>query len=93
MITVNNFFAHWVKEISVTKYGSDKELPPTFSPWEVNHYSNSMLKYLPSDALKTISKTLLYDRTPVYFAQTGYSRRNHNGTNVDLTGLTTAQQV
>ena len=32
MITVNNFFAHWVKEISVTKYGSDKEFPPTFSP-------------------------------------------------------------
>ena len=35
MITVNNFFAHWVKEISVTKYGSDKKLPPKFSPWEV----------------------------------------------------------
>ena len=28
IITVNNFFAHWVKEVSVTKYGSDKELPP-----------------------------------------------------------------
>ena len=35
LITVNNFFAHWVKEISITKYGSDKELPLTFSPWEV----------------------------------------------------------
>ena len=31
LIPVNNFFAHWVKEISITKYGSDKELPPTFS--------------------------------------------------------------
>ena len=30
LITVNNFFAHWVKEISITKYGSDKELSPTF---------------------------------------------------------------
>ena len=30
LITVNNFFAHWVKEISITKYGSDKELPPIF---------------------------------------------------------------
>ena len=29
LITVNNFFAHWVKEISITTYGSDKELPPT----------------------------------------------------------------
>ena len=35
IITVNNFFAHWVKEVSVSKYGSDKELPPTFSPWEI----------------------------------------------------------
>ena len=35
LITVNNFFAHWVKENSITKYGSDKELPTTFSPWEV----------------------------------------------------------
>ena len=30
MITANNFFAHWLKEISVTKYGSDKELPLHF---------------------------------------------------------------
>ena len=32
IITVNNFFAHLIKEISITKYGSDKELIPTFSP-------------------------------------------------------------
>ena len=24
LITVNNFFAHWLKEISITKYSSDK---------------------------------------------------------------------
>ena len=35
MITVNNVFAHFVKEISVTKYESDKELIPTFSPYEI----------------------------------------------------------
>ena len=34
MIPVNNFFAHFVKGISITKYGSDKELIPTFSPYE-----------------------------------------------------------
>ena len=28
LITVNNFFAHLIKEISVTKYGSDIELIP-----------------------------------------------------------------
>ena len=59
LITVNSFFAHWIKEISVTKYGRDKELPLTFSPWEVYQYSDNMLKHLPSDALKTIAKTPL----------------------------------
>ena len=32
LITVNKIFAHWVREISIAKYGSDKELPSTFSP-------------------------------------------------------------
>ena len=50
LITVNNFFAHWVKEISITKYGSDRELPPTFSPWEIYQYSDQMLKHLPKDS-------------------------------------------
>ena len=35
LITVSNFFAHLIKEISVTKYGNDKQLIPTFSPYEI----------------------------------------------------------
>ena len=49
LITVNNFFAHLIKEISVRKYGSDKELILMFSPYEIYQYSNSMLKHLPKD--------------------------------------------
>ena len=30
LITVNNFFAHMIKELSVTKHGNDKQLIPTF---------------------------------------------------------------
>ena len=56
LITVNIFFAHWVKEISITKYGSDKELPPTFSPWEIYQYSDQLLKHMSKDSLKTIQK-------------------------------------
>ena len=76
MITVNNVFGHWIKEISITKYGSDKELRPKFSPWEVYQYSDQMLKHLPSNALKTMQKTLLYSKKPVYFAKVDYDRRN-----------------
>ena len=34
-LTVNIFFAHLIKEISVTKYGNDKQLIPAFSPYEI----------------------------------------------------------
>ena len=87
LITVNNFFEHWIKEISIPKYRSDKELPPTFSPWEVYQYSDQLLKRMPKNALKTIQKTHLFSRKPVYFADTSYERRNHNGANIDFTGL------
>ena len=79
LIPVNNFFAHWVKEVSITKYGSDKELSPTFTPWEVYQYSDAMLKHLPLDSLKPLQKHLLYSKQPVYYAQTAYDRTNFNG--------------
>ena len=50
LITVNIFFAHWIKEISVTRDGSDKGLPPIFLPWEVYQYSNQKLKSAPRSA-------------------------------------------
>ena len=91
MITVNNFFAHWVKEVSITKYGSDKELPPTFSPWEVYQYSDQMLKHLRADDLKSIQKTFLFSKKPVYYANTNYDRRNFNSKDLVTIGLNTAQ--
>ena len=91
LITENNFFAHWVKEISITKYGSDRELPPTFSPWEIYQYSDQMLKHFPKDSLKTIQKTFLYSEKPVYYGNTAYEMRNFNLKDITTTGLTTAQ--
>ena len=58
-ITVNHFCAHFVKEISVTKCGSDKELIPAFYPYEINQHSDSMLKSLPKDALSKLRNTAL----------------------------------
>ena len=56
LTTVNNFFAHLRKEISLTKYGSDKELIPTFSSYKIYQYSGSMMKHLPKDSLKNLKK-------------------------------------
>ena len=91
MITVSNFFAHFVKEISITKYGSDKELISTFSLYEIYQYSDSMLKHLPAETLKTIEKTFLYSKTPVYYTDVNIDRRNHNGDGLATTGLTAAE--
>ena len=71
LITVNNF----VKEVSVTKYGSDKELIPTFPPYEIFQYSDAMLMHLPKDALKTIEKTHLQSKEAVYYNDVNIDRK------------------
>ena len=43
LITVNSFFAHFIKEISVPNNGNNKQLIPSFSPYEIYQYSDSML--------------------------------------------------
>ena len=65
LITVNNFVAHWMKEISVTKYGTNKELTPTTTPQEIYQYSDAMLKHLPAKSLKVIENDLLYSKEEV----------------------------
>ena len=52
-----------------------------------------MLKHLPTDTLKTMHKTLLFSKKPVYFASENYERRNHNSKDLTYTGLNAAQQT
>ena len=56
LITVNNFFANLIKEISITRYGNDKQLMLTFSSYEIYQYSDAMLKHLPEKSLKNFKK-------------------------------------
>ena len=84
LTTVNNFFGHLVKEISVKKYGSDKERIPTFSPYEIYQYSDAILKHLPKDSLKRIEKTMLYSKEPVYLNKTSLDRRVHMVSKLEL---------
>ena len=65
MITVNNFFAYWIKEISITKYGTNKELTPTTTTQEIYQYSDAMLKHLPAKSQKVIENDLLYSKEEV----------------------------
>ena len=62
LITVNNFFAHLVKEINITRYGNDKQLMPTFSPYEIYQYSDAMVKHLPEKVLQKLEDDFLYSK-------------------------------
>ena len=59
IITGNSFFAHWIKEINLIKYGTNTNLIPTAAIMEMYQYSDSMLKHLPEKALKKL-KTIFF---------------------------------
>lgn len=83
LITVNNFFVHLIKEISVTRYENYKQLIPTFSLYDTYKYSDSTLKHLPKDSLKKLEKTVLYSKQAVYYNRTTIDKRTHNSTTLN----------
>ena len=46
-IMVNNFFAHFIKEIHIKRYGDDVRILPTNNTVHVYRYSGAMLKLMP----------------------------------------------
>ena len=78
MITVNNFFEHWIKDIDIRQYPDDTRILPTNNNDDVYQYSASQLKYLPKNAISTIEKTLLYSKKPVYLDVDVDRRSNDN---------------
>ena len=80
-----------MKGVSVTNYGSDKELKPTFFPYEIYHYFDAILKHLPKDVLKTIEKAHLYSKEAAYYNAINIDRINHNGGGFTTTGMNATQ--
>ena len=81
MIPVNNFFAHWIKDVTVKRYGDDIAVLPINTTLDTYRYSESMLKHMPKDALATFQKELLYSKKRVIIkgnnANKLNDRRNH----------------
>ena len=69
LVTVNNFFGYWFTDIDIRRYADDMRILPTNNSIDINQYSNAELKYLPEKSVKTLLKTFLYSRKPVYLAQ------------------------
>ena len=64
-ITVNNFFAHWIKEIDIKRLGDDIPILRTTNTINIYKYFNAMLKDLPEKALKVIENDFLYSKKKV----------------------------
>ena len=81
MIPVNNFFAHWVKDVTVKRCGDDIAVLPINTTLDIYRYSESMLKHLPDDVLATFQHELLHSKKKVIIkgnaANSCNDRRNH----------------
>ena len=53
MIPVNNFFAHWIKDVTVKRYVDDIAVLPINTTLDTYRYSESMLKHMPEKTLTT----------------------------------------
>ena len=62
VIPVNNFFAHWIKEIDIKRHGDDIPILPLTNTVDVYRHSDELLKHITKDALKTIENDLLYSQ-------------------------------
>ena len=81
MIPVNNFFAHWIKDVTVKRYGDNIAVLLINTTLDTYRYSESMLKHMPEKALATFQKELLYSQKKVIIrgnnANSLSERRNH----------------
>ena len=46
MIPANNFFAHWIKDVTVKRYGDDIAVLAINTTLDTYRYSESMLKHM-----------------------------------------------
>ena len=66
LITVNNFFGHWITDMDIRRYPDDTRILPTNNNVDVYQFSNSQLKYLPKDSVATLLKSFFYWNKAVY---------------------------
>ena len=82
-ITVNNFFAHWIKEIDIKRLGDDTPILPTTNTVEIYKYSDAILKHIPKDALGVVENDLLYSKKKVKLPDGEARRKKHTPQNGD----------
>ena len=83
-MTINNFFAHWIKEIDIKQYGDEISILQLINTVDTYKYSDAMLKFEEDDALKTYQHHLLYSKKKKVKLPTGKDRRSHKTNDAKL---------
>ena len=87
-ITVNNFFAHWIKEIDIKRLGDDVPILPTTNTIPIYRYSDRLLKHMPKDLLAIIENNLLYSKKKVKLPADEDKRDTHTAAGEDADNRT-----
>ena len=87
-VTVNNFFAHWIKEIDIKRLGDDTPILPTTNTVDIYKYSDAILKHIPKDALGVLENDLLYSKKKVKLPDSEARRKKHTASGGDATERT-----
>ena len=77
LIKVNNFFAQWIKEIHIKRYGDDIPILALTNTVDIYRYSDEILKHVPKDTLKTIQNDLLYSKKKIVIPGNNADRCAH----------------
>ena len=85
VITINNFFCHWLKEIDARRNLDSVRILPTNNTVEIYQYAAQQLKHLPSKSLDDIRETLLYEKKAAALTGGRDRRSNTSTTPVDRT--------
>lgn len=59
MITANNLFGHWLKEVHIKRYGDDIPTLPLHNVLEVYRYLDAISKHAPDKSLERFQSDLL----------------------------------
>ena len=93
VVTVNTFFAGWLKEIDIRGYPNGVRILPTNKTVEVYNYAAQQIKHLPRKSLDDIKETILYDKNTVVLTGNRDRRLNKTDTPADRTDANLSERV
>ena len=92
VVTVNNFFARWLKEIDIRRYPDDARILPTNDTVEVYNYAAQQIKHLLTKSPDGIRETILYEKKAVFTGNKD-RRLNNTDTPADRTDANLSERV